>query len=69
MSTTPRQRRPVATGIGLFVIVLLSLQIFLLTIGLDALLADDASLAWVSAASSVVLASGSVLLYLYVRER
>jgi hypothetical protein len=49
------------------VIVLLALQIFLLTVGLDALLADDDGLAWVTAGLSVVLALGSVGFYRYLR--
>lgn len=68
MSTTPKPRT-VAAGVGIFVIVLLSLQIFLLTVALDARLGDDPTLAWVTAASSGVLAACSVLLYMYVRER
>jgi hypothetical protein len=66
---SPVPRRPVATGIGPFVIVLLALQIFLLTLALDALLGDDSGLAWVTAASSVVLAVASIALYNTVRSR
>jgi hypothetical protein len=43
------------------VLVLLALQIFLLTVAVDALLADDPGLAWVAAACSTALAVGSVL--------
>jgi len=46
--------------------VLLSLQIFLLTVGLDALHAADVRLAWTSAALSVVLAAGSAAFYRYL---
>ncbi len=63
----PRARREVPAALGLFVVVLLSLQIFLLTVGLDALLADDDGLAWVTAVSSVVLAAGSAGFYRYLR--
>lgn len=54
-----------------YVLVLLSLQIFLLTVGLEALLADDVTLAWRSAAISLALAIGSVLAYgvLHARDR
>jgi hypothetical protein len=61
------RRREIATGIGIFVGVLLALQIFLLSVGLDALLAHDPALAWTSAALSVVLAAGSAGFYRYVR--
>ena len=44
----------------------LSLQVFLLTVGVDALLADDAGLAWVAAGCSAVLAAGSALFARYV---
>jgi hypothetical protein len=55
--------RDVSVAVGIFVGVLLSLQIFLLTVGLDALHADDARLAWTAAALSVVLAAGSAAFY------
>lgn len=51
----------------MFVAVLLSLQVFLLTVGLDALLADDDGLAWVTAGFSVLLAGGSAAFYRYLR--
>jgi len=41
--------------------VLLSLQVFLLTVAVDALLSDDAPLAWITAGLSVLLAVGSLL--------
>jgi hypothetical protein len=47
--------------------VLLSLQIFLLTVGLDALHAADERLAWTSAALSVLLAAGSAAFHRYLR--
>ena len=52
---------------GVFVVVLLSLQIFLLTVGLDALLAHDAGLAWITAGFSVLLAAGAAAFYRYLR--
>ncbi len=59
--------REVSSAIGTFVVVLLALQIFLLTVGLDALHAHDSGLAWTSAALSVVLAAGSAAFYRYLR--
>ena len=59
--------RDVPVAVGVFVVVLLSLQIFLLTVGLDALLADDDQLAWVTAALSVLLGAGSAAFYRYLR--
>lgn len=63
----PRASREVSAALGVFVVVLLSLQIFLLTVGLDAFLVDDEGLAWVTAALSVLLAAGSVGFYRYLR--
>ena len=62
-----RARREVPAALGVFVGVLLSLQVFLLTVGLDALLADDDGLAWVTALLSVLLAAGSAAFYRYLR--
>lgn len=62
-----RAAREVPVALGLFVVVLLSLQMFLLTVGVDALLADDSRLAWITAALSVLLASGSIAFYRYLR--
>jgi hypothetical protein len=59
--------REIASGVGLFVGVLLALQIFLLSVGVDALLADDPRLAWTAAALSLVLAAGSAGFYRWVR--
>ena len=59
--------RDVSVAVGVFVGVLLSLQISLLTVGLDALHAADERLAWTSAALSVLLAAGSAAFYRYLR--
>jgi hypothetical protein len=63
----PRARRQVPAAVGLFVIVLLSLQVFLLTVGVDALLADDDGLAWVTGGFSVLLAAGAAAFHRYLR--
>jgi hypothetical protein len=62
-----RAQREVPAALGVFVVVLLSLQVFLLTVGLDALLADDDGLAWVTGGFSVLLAAGSAVFYRYLR--
>ncbi len=51
--------REISSALGVFVGVLLSLQIFLLTVGIDAMYTRDPRLAWTSAAFSVLLALGS----------
>jgi hypothetical protein len=63
----PRARRDVPAALGIFVVVLLSLQVFLLTVALDAFHAGDDGLAWVTAALSVLLAAGSASFYRYLR--
>jgi hypothetical protein len=60
-------KREVPAALGVFVVVLLSLQVFLLTVGVDALLADDDRLAWIAGVCSVVLAAGSAAFYRYLR--
>ena len=62
-----RAHREVPAAVGVFVLVLLSLQVFLLTVGVDALLADDDGLAWVTAGLSVLLAAGAAAFYRYLR--
>jgi hypothetical protein len=57
----------VPAALGVFVVVLLSLQVFLLTVAIDAMHAGDDGLAWVTATSSAVLAAGSVGFYRYLR--
>ena len=57
----------ISSAIGIFVGVLLALQIFLLSVGLDALHGHDAKLAWTAAAISAVLAGGSAAFYRYLR--
>jgi hypothetical protein len=63
----PRAHREVPVALGVFIVVLLSLQVFLITVGVDALLADDDGLAWITAVFSVLLAAGSAAFYRYLR--
>lgn len=61
--------RSTSTAVTVYLIVLLSLQIFLLTVALDGLLGGEAGLAWASAALSVALFVGSVLFSRWLRGR
>ena len=63
-----RQHRTLVLAIGVFVVVLISMQLYLLMIGLEALLTYDAGLAWTAAITSVALGAVSVLLYRYLRH-
>lgn len=58
----------VATAVMVYVILLLSLQLFLLTVTAEAFLAGEPGLAWAAAAISAVLALGTVAFYLYFRR-
>ena len=62
-----RARREVPAAIGVFVVVLLSLQVFLLTVAVDAFHADHDGLAWVTAGLSALLAAGAVAFYRNLR--
>ena len=62
-----RRRRPdLASAVGVHVIVLLSLQIFLLAVGVDCLLAGETRTAWVTASLSVVLAAAAAAFSRYL---
>jgi hypothetical protein len=50
-----------ASTVGVYVVVLLVLQIFLLTVALEAFHGYDAALAWVAAAVSAVLTAAVVI--------
>jgi membrane protein implicated in regulation of membrane protease activity len=60
------QRRLLVLGIGIFVLLIVSLQIFLLMVGLEAWLNYNAGVAWGAAGTSVVLAGFVVLLYRFL---
>ncbi len=60
------QRRVVVLGVGIFVLLNLSLQIFLLIVGLEAWITFDIGIAWGAAGTSVALAAVSLLLYRYL---
>lgn len=62
-----RRERKVSSAVAVYIIVLLALQIFLLTVALDALLGYDPQMAWASAIFSVVLGTGSWLFYRSMR--
>jgi hypothetical protein len=64
-----RQRASkVATAVLVYVILLLSLQLFLLAVAAEAFLAGEPQLAWGATAISAVLALGTVAFYLYFRR-
>jgi hypothetical protein len=60
------QRRLLVLGVGIFVLLVVSLQIFLLMVGLEAWLTYDRRIAWGAAVTSVVLAAFCVTLYRFL---
>ena len=66
MRTSPRGRR-VSSGVVVYIIVLMSLQVFLVTVAAEALLDDDEALAWATAGLSAVLFLGAAAFLRYLR--
>jgi hypothetical protein len=63
----PGRRRKVTNAILVYVLLLLTLQIFLVTVAAEGLLAGDAALAWSATSISVVLAGIAALFYRFLR--
>ena len=65
MRVSERGRRS-SSAVLIYVIILMAMQVFLVTVAAEALLADEAGLAWATAIVSVVLfaAAASFLHYL-----
>lgn len=61
-----QQRRIIVLGVGIFVLLNVSLQIFLIMVGLEAWITFDTDIAWGAALASVGLAVISVVLYRYL---
>ena len=62
-----KARRTVPAIVGVFVLVLISLQIFLFMVGLEAFITYTPRLAWATALTSVALAACAAVLYRYLR--
>jgi hypothetical protein len=60
------QRRVIVLGVGIFVLLNVSLQIALIMVGLEAWINYEAPIAWGAAVASAALAVVSVLLYRYL---
>lgn len=58
----------VSTAVMVYVVLFLSLQLFLLAVAAEGLLANQAGLAWAATAVSATLALGTVGFYLYFRR-
>lgn len=64
----PPRATQISTAVMVYVILLLSLQLFLLAVAAEAFLAAEPRLAWSATAISAVLALGTVSFYLYFRR-
>lgn len=64
--TFERGRRT-SSAVLIYVIVLVALQVFLITVAAEALLDDDEALAWATAIISVVLAGAAAAFLRYLR--
>lgn len=59
--------RSISSAVSLYVIILVALQVFLITVAVEAFQTDHESLAWVTAGVSVVLAVAAVAFLRYLR--
>lgn len=62
------ERTRVTTALMVYVVLLLSLQLFLLAVAVEAFLDHEPSLAWSATGVSAVLAGASVLFYRSLRR-
>ena len=67
MSAPVRPRHRTSAAVLVYVIVLVALQLFLVTVAADAFLSDDEGLAWATAAVSVVLFGAAAAFLRYLR--
>lgn len=63
----PGTRRKVANAVLVYILVILSLQIFLVSVAAEGLLDGDASLAWAATAISATLALIAGFFYRFLR--
>jgi len=61
-----RRRTQISTAVLVFVVLLLSLQLFLLAVAAEAFLAGEAGLAWSATLISAVLAVIALLFYRFL---
>jgi hypothetical protein len=62
------QQHRVANALPVYLIILVALQIFLITVAVESFATDHESLAWATATVSVVLAVSAALLLRYLRR-
>lgn len=60
--------RRTTNAVLIYLIILLSMQVFVITVAVEGFATGDRDLAWASAAISVVLAAGSALTIRFLRH-
>ena len=66
MRVSSRGRRS-SSAVLIYVIVLMSMQVFLVTVAAEAFLADESGLAWATAVASIVLFACAAAFLRYLR--
>ena len=66
MNVSTRGRRT-SSAVLIYVIILVALQVFLITVAAEAFLADEEGLAWSTAAVSVVMAGAAAAFLRFLR--
>ena len=66
MRVSERGRRS-SSAVLIYVIILMAMQVFLVTVAAEAFLADEAGLAWATAMVSVVLLAAATSFLRYLR--
>jgi len=65
--TGPVHHRRASSAVLIYVIILMTMQVFLITVAAEAFLADDETLAWSTAGVSVVLFAAAAAFLRYLR--
>lgn len=67
MRATSRSAKRASSAVLVYVILLVSMQIFLITVAVEAFMTDDEALAWATAGVSVALAMAAVAFLRWLR--
>jgi hypothetical protein len=62
-----RRQRATSSAVIVYVIILVALQVFTVTVAVEAFLTDDEAIAWATAGVSVVLAAMAAAFLRYLR--
>jgi hypothetical protein len=67
VSRVPIQRSRTTNAVVVYLIILVSFQVFLVTVAVEAFVTGEKSLAWAAAGVSLVIAAASALFTRYLR--